>query len=67
VLDSIFPDEITDVSETEYRVSIQLEVTDTSEEEVEARMAAPMTASCYPLILSSNDSPTSTISGSIPR
>lgn len=27
VLDSIFPDEITDVSATEYRVQIQLEVT----------------------------------------
>ncbi|THX13937.1 RWD-domain-containing protein [Aureobasidium pullulans] len=28
VLDSIFPEEITDISETEYRVSIQLEVTE---------------------------------------
>ncbi|THY48335.1 RWD-domain-containing protein [Aureobasidium pullulans] len=28
VLDSIFPEEITDISETEYRVSIQIEVTE---------------------------------------
>ncbi|KAI4717482.1 RWD-domain-containing protein [Aureobasidium sp. EXF-10727] len=32
VLDSIFPEEITDISDTEYRVSIQLEVTEPDEE-----------------------------------
>ncbi|KAG9668866.1 RWD-domain-containing protein, partial [Aureobasidium melanogenum] len=31
VLDSIFPEEITDISDTEYRVSIQLEVTEDDE------------------------------------
>lgn len=36
VLDSIFPDEITDISETEYRVSIALEVRSESEEDVDA-------------------------------
>ncbi|KAG9995201.1 RWD-domain-containing protein, partial [Aureobasidium melanogenum] len=35
VLDSIFPEEITDISDTEYRVSIQLEVTE-DEESTEA-------------------------------
>ena len=33
VLDSIFPDEIQDISDTEYRVSISLDVNDESEEE----------------------------------
>ena len=37
VLDSIFPDEITDVSETEYRISIELEVTEPDESEYTAR------------------------------
>jgi hypothetical protein len=35
VLDSIFPEEIQDISETEYRVSISLDVTDPSGEESE--------------------------------
>jgi hypothetical protein len=35
VLDSIFPDEIQDISDTEYRVSISLEVKNESEEEPE--------------------------------
>lgn len=35
VLDSIFPDEIQDISDTEYRVSVSLEVKDDSEEEPE--------------------------------
>ncbi|KAK3362848.1 RWD domain-containing protein [Lasiosphaeria hispida] len=33
VLDSIFPDEITDISETEYRLSITLDIPDDEEEE----------------------------------
>lgn len=37
VLDSIFPDEITDISEIEYRVSIQLEVTQAEEDETPPR------------------------------
>jgi hypothetical protein len=36
VLDSIFPDEIQDISDTEYRVAISLEVKDESGEEPEA-------------------------------
>ena len=36
VLDSIFPDEIQDISDTEYRVTISLEVKQESEEELEA-------------------------------
>ncbi|KAK3725106.1 Protein gir2 [Vermiconidia calcicola] len=35
VLDSIFPDEIQDISDTEYRISISLDVSDPSEEEEE--------------------------------
>lgn len=38
VLDSIFPDEIQDISDTEYRVSISLEVKHDSEEEPESPM-----------------------------
>ena len=39
VLDSIFPDEITDVTEHEYRVAIKLDVGEVDpEEENEARM-----------------------------
>jgi hypothetical protein len=37
VLDSIFPDEITDVSETEYRVAITLDVTQPEEDKTEMR------------------------------
>ncbi|KAK3698475.1 Protein gir2 [Vermiconidia calcicola] len=37
VLDSIFPDEIQDISDTEYRVSISLDVSDPSEEEDEEK------------------------------
>ncbi|KAI2466375.1 RWD-domain-containing protein [Annulohypoxylon bovei var. microspora] len=33
VLESIFPDEITDISETEYRISIKLDITDDNGEE----------------------------------
>lgn len=36
VLDSIFPEEITDISETEYRISIQLDIPTESEDEPEA-------------------------------
>lgn len=35
VLDSIFPDEITDISETEYRISIQLDITNDDGDESE--------------------------------
>lgn len=38
VLESIFPDEITDISDTEYRVSIALEVRSESEEDMDAPM-----------------------------
>lgn len=37
VLESIFPDEITDVSETEYRVQIQLDVSQGGDEDVTNR------------------------------
>ncbi|KAF1951486.1 RWD-domain-containing protein [Byssothecium circinans] len=36
VLESIFPEEITDVSETEFRISIQLEVTNAEDDDSEA-------------------------------
>jgi len=37
VLDSIFPEEIQDVSDTEFRISIQLEVTNDEDDDSEAR------------------------------
>lgn len=40
ILDSIYPDEITDVSPTEYRVSIELEVTQPEEDDTPLRRSA---------------------------
>lgn len=47
VLDSIFPDEITDVSATEYRVSIQLEVDNKTDEDETIDRTQP--EQCVPL------------------
>jgi hypothetical protein len=40
VLDSIFPEEIQDVSDTEFRISIQLEVTNDEDDDSEARKSS---------------------------
>lgn len=37
VLDSIFPDEITDISETEYRVQIKLDIQQEDDDDTEPR------------------------------
>jgi hypothetical protein len=41
VLDSIFPEEIVDISDTEFRISIQLEVTNDEGDDSEARKSHP--------------------------
>ena len=55
VLDSIFPDEITDVTEHEFRLSIKLDVGDIDpeeEEEDEARMVSIINLSSFGLTVS---------------
>ncbi|KAJ9647740.1 Protein gir2 [Coniosporium tulheliwenetii] len=41
VLDSIFPDEITDISDTEYRISIALDVTNEEDDDSEPPLTIP--------------------------